>query len=64
MQHADAATIFKKATLRSFSAGEVKTYSLYDTGGIWSNVSCVGFTVSSQKMCKKTRTQKLITKVD
>ena len=55
--HAEHATIFK-ATLRSFSGGEVKTYSLYDTRGIWSNVSCVGFTVSSQKSAKKNKNTK------
>ena len=36
--HAEHATIFK-ATLRSFSGGEVKTYSLYDTGGQMCHVS-------------------------
>ena len=54
--HAEHANIFK-ATLRSFSAGEVKTYSLYGTGVI-KCVMCRAYIKFTKKMCKKTKNRK------
>jgi len=54
--HAEHANIFK-ATLRSFSAGEVKTYSLYGTGVI-KCVMCRAYIKFTKKNVQKNQEQK------